>query len=732
MSDGMFKPLSGTGKTKTETKQETWLPIVPVPVDAPAPPAGHPVRGKPAASFVYHDATGAVLGIICRFPEPDGGKVYLPLSFCKNTAGKAEWRWKGFPEPRPLYGLDRLAANPDAPVLIVEGEKATEAACRLCPGYVPVTSPGGSKAAGKADWSPLAGRHVTIWPDADEPGKDYAGAVEKALRSVGAETVCVIVPPANVPEGWDIADAESEGWTADQAADFVRQAQPRTRPDSHAEKPNTQGGETESRKRGPAQRDILLDVFESVELWHSPVRDGYASITINGHIENWAIRSKEFKIWLTGQYFDRTGGAPGGQAIQDALNCLEAKAIHHCPVYPPYLRCGALDDVIYIDLGNDQWTAVQVSSQGWATIDRPPVKFIRPQAMQALPDPEMSENLNDLRELVNLRDDDDVYLLGAWMVAAMRPKGPYPILAINGEQGSSKSTLSRLVRTLIDPNASPIRSAPRDDRELVTVARNSWVIVLDNLSEVSPWLSDGLCRLATGGGFSARELYSDTGETIFEGQRPIILNGIPDLAARADLADRCIMLTLPAIPEAKRRAETDFWREFDDKAPLIFGALLDGVSGALRRLPDTKLDTLPRMADFALWATAAEYSLGWPHGAFMNAYTANRKGAIASSIEADPVAEAVLSLAEERDFEGTATGLLAALEDHTPTTVYNSRYWPSSNKLRGRLRRVQAPLRSVGVMIDFYTAATKKKERMISITMPERSSVGTNDSVLPE
>ena len=717
----MFKPLPGAGKPKSGAKQtDDWVQVIPVPSDAPAPPAGHPTRGKPAMVFQYLNATGALLGLICRFAEPDGGKVYLPLSYCRNAAGKSEWRWKGFADPRPLYGLDRLAAKPEAPVLVVEGEKAADAAQRLLPDWVAMTSPGGSKAATKTDWRPLAGRHVTIWPDADPPGADYAGAVDKCLMTVGAASVRVITPPAHVAQGWDVADAEAEGWTTAQTAEFVRQAQPRTRPDNHAEKPKDQGGETDNRKRGPSQRDILLDVIEGMELWHSPVRDGYASITINGHVEHWPIRSKDFKIWLTGQYFDRTGGAPGGQAIQDALNCLEAKAIHHGPEYPTFLRVGELDGAIFIDLGDDQWRAVKITSQSWGVVDRPPVKFTRSQAMQALPVPEMAESLADLWNLVNLRDGEDFYLLAAWLIGALRHKGPYPILAINGEQGSSKSTLSRLVRTLVDPNTAPIRSAPRDDRELVTMARNSWVLVLDNLSDVPPWLSDGLCRLATGGGFSARELYSDTGETIFEGQRPIILNGIPDLASRADLADRCIMLTLPAIPEDKRRAETDFWREFDDKAPLIFGALLDGVSGALRRLPETKLDCLPRMADFALWGTASEFSLGWEDGAFMRAYTENRKGSVAASIEADSIAEAVQSLAEQRDFEGTATGLLAALEEIAPQSVVNSRYWPTANKLTGRLRRVQAPLRSVGVIIETYRKVDHKRERMISIRMPDR------------
>ncbi|WP_172822170.1 hypothetical protein [Magnetospirillum moscoviense] len=408
-------------------------------------------------------------------------------------------------------------------------------------------------------------------------------------------------------------------------------------------------------------------------------------------------------------------------AVIGQLRVLEAMAIHRGREYPLFLRVGEHAGDLYIDLADAGWRAVRVSAEGWSVCSRPPVNFQRSSAMQPLPEPERAESVDDLRDVVNVRNEDDFRLLVGWLVGALRHRGPYPILAINGEQGSSKSTLSRLLRALVDPNAAPIRSAPRDDRDLVTMARNSWVLVIDNLSDVPGWLSDGLCRLATGGGFSTRELYSDFGEAIFEGQRPIILNGIPDLAARADLADRCVLMTLPAIPEDRRRAEAEFWADFDRKSPLILGALLDGVAGALRRLPQTRLATLPRMADFALWATGAEYSLGWEDGDFMASYGANRLGVVEASIEADPIATAVRDLAEAEDWQGTATELLTRLEDFVPLAIRSSRLWPSANKLKSRLRRAQAPLRSLGVVLDLeMRPATKDRARLIGIRMPGR------------
>ena len=121
-----------------------------------------------------------------------------------------------------------------------------------------------------------------------------------------------------------------------------------------------------------------------------------------------------------------------------------------------------------------------------------------------------------------------------------------------------------------------------------------------------PWLSDALCRLASGGSFAVRRLYTDDEEVLFKAARPTLLNGIEDVIGRADLADRAIFLTLEPIGEEQRRSETELWREFELARPRILGALLDAVAHGLRAVGSVQLARLPRMADFALWATACE------------------------------------------------------------------------------------------------------------------------------
>src|SRR5947209_2715171 len=256
--------------------------------------------------------------------------------------------------------------------------------------------------------------------------------------------------------------------------------------------------------------------------------------------------------------------------------------------------------------------------------------------MLPLPVPDRVGSIEDLRSFLNLSNQNDFVLVLAWLLAAVRSNGPYPLLAISGEQGSAKTVLSKLVRALVDPNVAPVRALPREERELMIAANNGHLLAFDNLSGLSPWLSDALCRLASGGSFALRQLYTDNEEVLFKAARPTLLNGIEDVIGRPDLADRAIFLTLGPIGEQQRRSEGELWREYELARPEVLGALLDSTVHGLRALGCTQLDQLPRMADFALWVTACETAL-WPSGTYIRAYAANRRVAIEGTVDADPV-----------------------------------------------------------------------------------------------
>ena len=246
---------------------------------------------------------------------------------------------------------------------------------------------------------------------------------------------------------------------------------------------------------------------------------------------------------------------------------------------------------------------------------------------------------------------------------------------------------------------------------MIVAAKNGWTLAFDNLSRVPEWMSNALCRLSTGGGFSARELFSDWGEAVFAGQRPVIINGIGNLASLPDLADRSLTVTLRAVPDDERRPEREWDKDFHDVAPFILGAVFDGVSAALRHLPETRLDHLPRMADFATWITAAEPGLGWEAGSFLPIYAGNRQEAIEVSIEADPVAQAVLALVGDvGPWEGSAAELVTELEARVPEATRKNRHWPNGpGPLSKRLDRASPLLRAKGVLFDRFKGGKESK-----------------------
>ena len=462
--------------------------------------------------------------------------------------------------------------------------------------------------------------------------------------------------------------------------------------------------------RPTTQANQLISIAEGgCTLFH----DGegtFAEIENTGHCETWPVRSLGFRQWLQLRYFKEHGGAPNNEALQSARDTIQAKARFEGPERKVYRRVGTANGSLYLDLCDPAWRAIEVDAKGWRIVDRPPVPFTRSRTMRELPEPtrgghidDLRQLLNDLRQLLNLAADGDFILAVAWVLAALRDEGPYPVLVLTGEQGSAKSTCAQMLRALVDPCEAPLRSVPRNEQDLFIAARNGHVLAFDNLGGVPTWLSDALCRLSTGGGFAARELYTDDEEVVISAERPLILNGIDEVVARGDLADRAIFLTLSAILEADRKPEAELWARFDKARPRILGALLNALVEGVRRHPDVKLDRLPRMADFAMWAVACESAI-FPEGAFMRAYMGNRADAVESVIDANPVASAIRELMEKRaSWAGTATELLTELEGTAGGTVTKGkgREWPTSGRSLGRrLNRLSSALRPVGIEID--------------------------------
>jgi putative DNA primase/helicase len=191
---------------KPQAQQEpTRRVVTPVPEACADCPCTHPRYGPPAARWTYFDGNGEVLGYVARYEPAGERKQIVPWTWDGERWGMGQW-----PSPRPLYGLQDLDARPDSAILVVEGEKAADAARRFATPYVVITWPAGAMATDKADWTPLTGRKVLLWPDADEPGKKAMQRVAQIIHERASEVKVLDV--ADQPDGWDAADAEFTGW----------------------------------------------------------------------------------------------------------------------------------------------------------------------------------------------------------------------------------------------------------------------------------------------------------------------------------------------------------------------------------------------------------------------------------------------------------------------------------------------------------------------------------------
>ena len=438
----------------------------------------------------------------------------------------------------------------------------------------------------------------------------------------------------------------------------------------------------------------------SAELFHFG-EDCFATVEVTGHKETYALKSRGFRCWLNRLFFEQQKRTANGEAVTTAITTLEGFARFEGVTRAAFVRVAEFDGNIYLDLCDNQWRVVEIASQGWRIVESKdcPVRFRRAHGMLALPVPERGGSISELWPFLNVRGDDDFVQITGWLVATFHPSGPYPVLVLHGEQGSAKSTTARLLRALSDPNSAPLRSEPREPRDLMVAASHGWICALDNLSRLPDWLSDGLCRLSTGGGFSTRSLYTDDEEKIFEAKRPVILTGIEEWVTRGDLLDRSLIAYLPRIAEEKCQTEREFLARFEAARPRLLGALLDAASSALANRCKITFTHLPRMADFAVWVTAAEPALGWESGRFLRVYAASR--AVANEIPLEtPVADALRRLA--LPWQGTMTRLLKALCGIADEKTRQLRSWPTSGQaLSNALRRLAPNLRHAGIEVSF-------------------------------
>jgi hypothetical protein len=423
--------------------------------------------------------------------------------------------------------------------------------------------------------------------------------------------------------------------------------------------------EENSTRKKPVAKLLIELALELGFLWHDSTGAGWIDFTVDGNLQTARIRSKRFRDCLARVLWEREERSINSEAWSEAVGTLEGIARFKGPEREAFLRVGKHGDCIYIDLGTDDWRIIRVSPSGWEVIpySKCPIRFYRADCQLPLPTPTRGGSLDDLWQLLNVKEADRPLVVG-WLLSCLTPDGSKPILTFSGEKGSGKSSAATLLKRLTDPTRVSKASGVGDARTVASAAVGRWVLCFDNLTHLSPEQQDLLCCVSTGAGYSHRTLYTDLEESFLEYRRPQILTGIDLVPTRSDLLDRCLIVRLERISEESRLTEEELEVLTADLLPGIYGALLDLLVVALRNLPETQPIRLPRMADFARLGLAAKI----PN--FMETYASNIEVGSQAAVEANPLAAGILALLDTCNgyWHGTTTELIRKLQELDPTS----------------------------------------------------------------
>lgn len=363
----------------------------------------------------------------------------------------------------------------------------------------------------------------------------------------------------------------------------------------------------------------------------------YAKVNRGDHTEimNLTIAGGRFKAWLI-HAFEQHVTTPSSSATSSAMQVLYAQALVDSPTEPVHRRFGATPDkeMLVLDLCDDSYRVVVITKDGWRVTTESPINFVRENGMLPMPAPVTGGKLSDLYPFLHARNEIDKLLEVAWLLGTFHPTGPYPVLPLVGPAGGGKTTTQRVLRRCSDHRNIVGVAEIKDEHDLAIMAEKNHVVAFENLSRISPEMSDAICRLATGSGHSTRANYTDRDEVLFSACRPVIINSIESLATRGDLIDRAIIIDMPRINDHANIPETQFWTDFEAAWPKIMGAIFDAVVMGLSNYRTVQGGPTSRMIDFAHWITAMCPALGVSVAKWGEAYSDNRQNARLTEIEA--------------------------------------------------------------------------------------------------
>ena len=315
------------------------------------------------------------------------------------------------------------------------------------------------------------------------------------------------------------------------------------------------GEKPKEAKPDPAD-NIVTDALE-IDTLYNWQGTAYAEVNRHGRKENLLIEGEIYKRLLRVRFRNKYETVPKTEWMTNAISMLVAIATEEGDETPVYIRQAFVGGKLYVDLSDAKRRVIEIDGDGYRESSSCPVRFLRSDKMLPLPFPVDGGTLDDLKKYINCEPEDFPLWIGA-ILGMYLPTGTIPLVSLIGGDGRAKTTQGLVFLSLVDPTIVKGCSPPENGEDLMLAVQQRWLYFIDNLSGIPSWLSDALCRLASGGATERRTKYKDRDTSVFIAKRPCLITSITEVITKADLDSRTLKFDLPSVRD-RRMTEAELW-----------------------------------------------------------------------------------------------------------------------------------------------------------------------------
>lgn len=482
--------------------------------------------------------------------------------------------------------------------------------------------------------------------------------------------------------------------------------------------------EEESEERG----SIWLKYLEEFKYFMTQNNEVCAEIDLGeGRSKFILVRSTEFKDIIRYKCY-KAQNIVKADKINNMIDTVEAKARYEKNSIKSFVRIGEYKGTFYYDLGGDDF--VKITDDEYTIVKNTPICFLRNDTMLEQYKPEYNEDVDiwKLEDFINVKTKDELKLLVINIISYFIPEIPHHILILIGNQGSSKSTVCRMIKKIVDPSTVDIYSYPKSKEDLVLHLNNAYLIPYDNLNRINEEYNDIFCQVATGGNFLKRKLYTDSSLITYSLRRGLILNGINIATEQPDLLDRSIVLHLKTIQNNERKTEKEIFDKFDECIPYFMDHIFETISRAREIYKEIELEELPRMADAVKWSCAISEALGISSEEYLEIYRRNQENINIEIISTNAVADTIIDFMDNKDnWKGSVSNLWELLNGKAFFKgIEKDKTWAKTpSYLSQNLNKIKTNLEKVGIFYEIRNVGTHKEIEVWNKNIKPKTNTNT-------